>query len=418
MTVTRSPARAAGPAQPGPGAARLRVADLARLAGVGLRTRKLRAALSALGIAIGVAAIVAVLGLSASSAAGLNAEIAALGTNLLTVQSGQSFSGGNEELPLEAPAMISRLPGVYEVQATGATDINAYRSPLIPAVNTNALTVDASTLSLPSAAETSVAQGVYLNAATSREPVCVLGAAAAQLLGIDRVFPGERIWITGVNGSGGMWLYVAGILNPAVLAPDIDSSVLVGFPFAEQYLGFDGHPSTVYVKATDSRVNAVDNLLAAQANPEDPSGTNVSQPSSALVAQADAKSAFNTLFLGLGAVALLVGAIGVANIMVIAVLERRSEIGLRRALGATRGHIRIQFLTEAIALALLGGVAGVLAGAAATALYAHDKGWATVIPPEAWAGGLGAALVIGALAGLLPAIRAARLSPTEALWSL
>ncbi|HTS98521.1 MAG TPA: ABC transporter permease [Streptosporangiaceae bacterium] len=418
MTVTRSPARAAGPAQPGPGAARLRVADLARLAGVGLRTRKLRAALSALGIAIGVAAIVAVLGLSSSSAAGLNAEIAALGTNLLTVQSGQSFSGGNEELPLEAPAMISRLPGVYEVQATGATDINAYRSPLIPAVNTNALTVDASTLSLPSAAETSVAQGVYLNAATSREPVCVLGAAAAQLLGIDRVFPGERIWITGVNGSGGMWLYVAGILNPAVLAPDIDSSVLVGFPFAEQYLGFDGHPSTVYVKATDSRVNAVDNLLAAQANPEDPSGTNVSQPSSALVAQADAKSAFNTLFLGLGAVALLVGAIGVANIMVIAVLERRSEIGLRRALGATRGHIRIQFLTEAIALALLGGVAGVLAGAAATALYAHDKGWATVIPPEAWAGGLGAALVIGALAGLLPAIRAARLSPTEALWSL
>jgi len=418
VTVTRSPARAAGPAQPGPGAARLRVADLARLAGVGLRTRKLRAALSALGIAIGVAAIVAVLGLSSSSAAGLNAEIAALGTNLLTVQSGQSFSGGNEELPLEAPAMISRLPGVYEVQATGATDINAYRSPLIPAVNTNALTVDASTLSLPSAAETSVAQGVYLNAATSREPVCVLGAAAAQLLGIDRVFPGERIWITGVNGSGGMWLYVAGILNPAVLAPDIDSSVLVGFPFAEQYLGFDGHPSTVYVKATDSRVNAVDNLLAAQANPEDPSGTNVSQPSSALVAQADAKSAFNTLFLGLGAVALLVGAIGVANIMVIAVLERRSEIGLRRALGATRGHIRIQFLTEAIALALLGGVAGVLAGAAATALYAHDKGWATVIPPEAWAGGLGAALVIGALAGLLPAIRAARLSPTEALWSL
>jgi len=418
VTVTRSPARAAGPAQPGPGAARLRVADLARLAGVGLRTRKLRAALSALGIAIGVAAIVAVLGLSSSSAAGLNAEIAALGTNLLTVQSGQSFSGGNEELPPEAPAMISRLPGVYEVQATGATDINAYRSPLIPAVNTNALTVDASTLSLPSAAETSVAQGVYLNAATSREPVCVLGAAAAQLLGIDRVFPGERIWITGVNGSGGMWLYVAGILNPAVLAPDIDSSVLVGFPFAEQYLGFDGHPSTVYVKATDSRVNAVDNLLAAQANPEDPSGTNVSQPSSALVAQADAKSAFNTLFLGLGAVALLVGAIGVANIMVIAVLERRSEIGLRRALGATRGHIRIQFLTEAIALALLGGVAGVLAGAAATALYAHDKGWATVIPPEAWAGGLGAALVIGALAGLLPAIRAARLSPTEALWSL
>ncbi len=409
-------ARAFGAGAPAP--ARLRITDLARLAAVGIRTRKLRAALSALGIAIGVAAIVAVLGLSSSSAAGLNAEIAALGTNLLTVENGQNFSGGTAELPLAAPAMIGRLSGVYQVQDTGATNANAYRTPLIPAVNTNALSVDASTLDLPATAGTSLSQGTYLNAATAREPVCVVGAAAAQLLGIDRVFQGERIWIDGINGSSGIWLYVTGILNPDVLAPDIDSSVLVGFPFAEQYLGFDGHPSTVYVKVTDSQVNAVDNLLAAQANPENPGGVEVSQPSNALVAQVDAKSAFNTLFLGLGAVALLVGAIGVANIMVIAVLERRSEIGLRRALGATRGHIRIQFLAEAVMLALLGGVVGIIVGAAATAIYAHSKGWATVIPPEAWAGGLAATLLIGALAGLLPAIRAARLSPTQALWSI
>ena len=395
-----------------PGPARLRLADLARLATVGLRTRKLRAALSALGIAIGGAAIVAVLGLSSSSAAGLNAEIAALGTNLLTVQTGQGFSGQPDELPLAAPAMISRLSGVYAVQTTGATTANAYRSPLIPSVNTNALTVDAATLGLPAAAETSLAQGVFLNAATAREPVCVLGAAAAQLLGIDTIFPGERIW------AGNMWLYVAGILMPDVLAPGIDSSVLVGYPFAGKYLGFDGHPTTIYVKATDNRVNAVDNLLAAQADPENPTVADVSQPSSALLAQAEAKAAFNTLFLGLGAVALLVGAIGVANIMIISVLERRSEIGLRRALGATKGHIRIQFLAEAILLALIGGAAGVAAGATATAIYAHTKGWATVIPPMAWAGGLGAALLIGTLAGLLPALRAARMSPTEALWSI
>jgi putative ABC transport system permease protein len=419
VTAATHTARAAGPARPGPAPApaRLRITDLARLAGVGIRTRKLRAMLSALGIAIGVAAIVAVLGLSSSSAAGLNAEIAALGTNLLTVQPGQG-PGGNAELPVKAPAMIARLPGVYQVQSTGSTDVNVYRSPLIPAVNTNALSVSASTLGLPATAGTSVAQGEFLNAGTAREPVCVLGAAAAQLLGIDRVFPGERIWVTGVNGSGGMWLYVAGILNPDVLASDIDTSVLVGFPFAQQYLGFDGHPTTVYVKATDSQVNEVYNLLGAQANPENPSGVNVSQPSDALVAQVDAKSAFNTLFLGLGAVALLVGAIGVANIMVIAVLERRSEIGLRRALGATRRHIRIQFLAEAITLSLLGGVAGILIGAAATAIYARSKGWATVIPTDAWGGGLAAALLIGALAGLLPAIKAARLSPTQALWSL
>jgi len=395
-----------------PTSARLRLADLARLAAVGLRTRKLRAALSALGIAIGVAAIVAVLGLSSSSAAALNAEIAALGTNLLTVQNGNSLTGQAAELPLYAPAMIGRLPGVYAVESTGSTTASAYRSPLIPSVNTNALTVDAATLRLPATAGTSLAQGEYLNAATAREPVCVLGAAAAQLLGIDRVFPGERIW------DGQMWLYVAGILTPDVLSPDIDSSVLVGFPFAEKDLGFDGHPTTIYIKATDNQVNRVDSLLAAQASPEDPSSVNVSQPSSALVAQADAKAAFNTLFLGLGAVALLVGAIGVANIMVISVLERRSEIGLRRALGATRGHIRSQFLSEAILLSLIGGIGGIAAGAIATAIYAHAKGWATVIPTEAWAGGIGATILIGALAGLLPALRAARMSPTEALWSV
>jgi putative ABC transport system permease protein len=404
----------------GPAAARLLPADLARLATVGLRTRKLRAALSALGIAIGVAAIVAVLGLSASSAAGLNAEIAALGTNLLTLQATQSQSGATGGLPAAAPAMIARLPGVYQVQSTGATSASVYRSPLIPAASTNGLSVDAATTGLPAASGTSLTEGVFLNAATEHQPVCVLGAAAAQLLGIDRVFGGERVWVTGTgaNGNGSMWLYVAGILHPDAVSPDVDSSVLVGFPFAENYLSFNGSPTTIYVKATDDRVSAVFNLLADQASPQYPGNADVSQPSAALVAQADAKAAFSTLFLGLGAVALLVGAIGVANIMVIAVLERRSEIGLRRALGATRGHIRTQFLAEAIALSVAGGAAGIIAGAAATAIYARGKGWATVIPASAWAGGLAAAILIGALAGLLPAIRAARLSPTQALWSL
>jgi putative ABC transport system permease protein len=396
-----------------PAPARLRPGDLAGLASVGLRTRKLRALLSALGIAIGVAAIVAVLGLARSSQAALLAEISKLGTNLLTVTNGQSLTGGTAELPEAAPGMISRLPGVTAVQDTGTvSSTSAYRSPYIPAINTNALTVAASTLGLPAVAGTSVAQGSYLNAATAREPVAVLGAAAAQRLGIDRIWPGERIW------ADGMWFYVTGILSPATLAPEIDSSILVGFPAAEKYLHFDGHPSQIYLRAQTSQVTAVDSLLAAQANPENPSQVNVSQPSNALTAQADAAGAFDTLFLGLGAVALLVGAVGVANIMVISVLERRQEIGLRRALGATRGQIRTQFLAEAIMLALVGGAAGVTLGAASTAVYAHAKGWAIVIPLQAWAGGLGAALLIGALAGLLPAIRAARLSPTQALWTL
>ncbi len=387
----------------------LTAGDMMRVASVGLRTRRLRAALSALGIAIGVAAIVAVLGLSASSQAGLLAEISQLGTNLLEVTNGQTLFGGTAELPKAAPAMIARVGPVTQTQYTGATSATAYRTPLIPAVNTNALSVDASSLGLPRAVGSSLYAGVYLNAATAHEPVCVLGAAAAQRLGIDRIIPGERIWV------GNMWFYVVGILNPAVLTPEIDSSVLVGFPAAQAYLGFDGHPSTVYVRTADNEVTAVDSVLAATANPENPGNVDVSRPSDVLTAQADAKGAFNDLFLGLGAVALLVGAVGVANIMVISVLERRSEIGLRRALGATKANIRAQFLSEAILLSLLGGAVGVGAGALATVIYASTKGWAIDVPPVAWVGGFAAAIVIGAVAGLLPALRAARLSPTDAL---
>jgi putative ABC transport system permease protein len=390
--------------------ARLSPGDLARVGSVGLRTRRLRAALSALGIAIGVAAIVAVLGLSSSSQAGLLAEIDRLGTNLLTVTNGQTFAGGTAELPLAAPEMIARIGPVSQVQYTGAlSSLNVYRSPLIPSINTNAITVEASSLGVPQAVGTTIQRGSYLNRATAAAPVCVLGAAAAQRLGIDRVYPGERIWV------GGMWFYVAGILNRSVLAPELDSAVLIGFPAAERYLKFDGHPSTIYLRARTSEVAAVQSVLAATANPENPSQVNVSQPSAALTARADAAGAFNGLFLGLGAVALLVGAVGVANIMIISVLERRSEVGLRRSLGATKAQIRTQFLSEAILLSLAGGATGIAAGSIATIIYASGKHWSIVIPTIAWAGGIAAALMIGAIAGLLPAIRAARLSPTDAL---
>ncbi len=394
-------------------ATRLHLSDLARLASVGIRTRPLRAGLSALGIAIGVAAIVAVLGLSSSSQAGLLNEINALGTNLLTVTNGQTIAGQTAELPITAPGMIGRIGPVTQVQYTGeVNDMNVYRSPYVPSIQTNALTVDATSLSLPATVGATLARGVYLNAATAQEPVAVLGAAAARRLGVDRIWPGQRITVDN------QWFYLAGILNPAVLAPEIDSSVLVGFAAAQRYLGFDGHPSEIYVRAQTDQVDAVDAVLGATADPENPNQVNASQPSLALQARAKAKGALNSLFLGLGAVSLLVGAVGVGNVMLIGVLERRSEIGLRRALGATKGHVRIQFLSEAVLLALLGGVIGVGAGSAATAIYATTQGWAVVIPALGWAGGFAAAIAIGAAAGLLPALRAARLSPTRALWSI
>jgi putative ABC transport system permease protein len=305
--------------------------------------------------------------------------------------------------------MISRIGPVQQVQSTGEVTTKVYRSPLIPDVNTNALTVQATSLQLPEVVRTSVIKGQFLNAATANEPVAVLGWTAAQRLGMDRVFTGRRLWL------GDQWFYVVGILDQAPLAPEIDSSVLVGYQAAEKYLGFDGHPTTIYVRSATDQVENVHSVLAATANPANPSQVVVSNPSDTLVVRAAAQSALNGLFLGLGAVALLVGGVGVANTMVISVLERRSEIGLRRALGATRGHIRIQFLSEAILLAALGGAVGVGCGALATVIYATTKNWAVVIPPEAWAGGAGAAVIIGVVAGLVPALRAAGMQPTEAL---
>ena len=274
--------------------------------------------------------------------------------------------------------MIGQLPGVTAVQYTGTvTGANAYRSPYIPAINTNALTVAAASLG-PARRGGHLGRRGQLPQRRHRPRAGRGARRGGRAAARASTGSGQGCG----SGSGGMWFYVAGILNPAVLAPQIDSSVLIGFPAAEHYLGFDGHPSEIYVRTpnTPAATNAVDDVLAAQADPEDPSQANVSQPSSALTAQADAAGAFDTLFLGLGAVALLVGAVGVANIMVISVLERRQEIGLRRALGATKGQIRIQFLAEAIMLALAGGAVGVVLGAVSTAVYAHAKGWASSSP--------------------------------------
>src|SRR4029453_17159396 len=166
---------------------------------------------------------------------------------------------------------------------------------------------------------------------------------------------------------------------------------------AKQLFGAEGSATTIYVRANPDDLDDVRRVLGATANPEHPEEGEGSRPSEALEARAAAKTAFTSLFLGLGAVALLVGGVGIANVMVISVLERRSEIGLRRALGATRKHVGGQFLSGALLLSAVGGAGGVALGAAAPAAYAAVRGWQIVVPAAALAGGLAAALVIGAV---------------------
>jgi len=388
-------------------AARLRPADVVRLGGTGLRTRPLRVFLSALGIAIGVAAMVAVVGISGSGQAEVDRRLDALGTNLLRVAPGESLTGEQAKLPYEAVTMVRRIPPVEQVTATGAVDASVYRNERIAIGRTNSLTVLASDTDLLPAVGGEVRRGRWLDPATADYPAVVLGATAAQRL--DVYTPGTRLWI------GGRWFSLIGVLDPVPLAPELDSAALVGWQAARTYLRFDGHASTVYVRAEDSQVTAVRSVLPATAYPEKPGEVRISRPSDALAAKEATESALTGLLLGLGGVALLVGGVGVGNTMVISVLERRPEIGLRRALGATRGQIRTQFVTESLLLSLISGLGGTVLGTAITAGYAVSRDWPTVVPAWASVAGIGATLLIGMIAGLYPAVRASRLAPTEAL---
>ncbi|MBO2462307.1 ABC transporter permease [Actinomadura violacea] len=387
--------------------ARLGPRDVVRAGFAGLRARPARAVLSALGIAIGIATMVAVIGISASSREDLLRRLDRLGTNLLTAKPGSTLFGDQAELPSTAPEMVRRIGPVTGVGATGAVDATVRRTDRIPVEVTQGIAVQAASPDLLATLGAGTASGRWLDAATERYPGMVLGSEAARRLGVDRA--GGRVF------AGGRWFVVLGVLRPAELAPEIDRSALVGWDAARRYLGFDGHPTTVYERSTDASVDDVRDVLARTVNPEHPEEVEVARPSDALRAKAEAAGAFTGLLLGLGAVALLVGGVGVANTMVVSVLERRREIGLRRSLGATRGQVRTQFLAESLLLSASGGAVGALLGAAVTAGFAAAKGWPPVLPAWAPAGALGATLLIGTAAGLYPAVRAARLPPTVAL---
>ncbi len=391
---------------------RLTPADAVRAAGIGLRTRPLRSFLSALGIVIGIAAMVGVLGLSESSKSDLLAQLDQLGTNMLQIEAGTGIGAGSGELPEGAPSMVTRIGPVQAVSSFGTVDANVYRTDYIPPEQTGGIAVLAAGPNLLDTLQGTIAHGVFLDEAPSDYPVTVLGAVAAQRLGVGSLEGAPLVWL------GDQWFTVVGIMDSIELSPDIDRSALVGVAAAETYLGYNSVPARIYVRTDPRYIDDVRGVLPATVNPEAPDEVEVTRPSDVLEAREAADDAFTSLLLGLGAVALLVGGVGIANVMVISVLERRGEIGLRRALGATRRHIAVQFLGESLMLSTIGGLGGVLAGVAVTSLYANYKGWDVLIPQIAIIGGFLAAIAIGVIAGLYPAMRAARVSPTEALRTL
>ena len=384
-------------------------ADLVRVGSVGLRTRRLRALLSALGIAIGIASMVAILGISESSKSDLVAALDRLGTNLLEVTAGQGLFSEGDGLPAEAPLRIERVGPVDEVAATASVDANVYRTNLIPVEESGGISVAAAEADLLEALGGNLEHGVFLNDVNGTYPAAVLGSVTAERLGLTDPPTGTQVWL------GERWFTVIGVLAPLELAPDLDRAALIGVPAAQAIFGQADRPDTIYVRAAPETIEAVADILPATANPEAPEETQVSRPSDALEARAAVDDALTALLIGLGAVALLVGGVGIANVMIISVLERRQEIGLRRALGATKSHMWGQFLTESLALAALGGFAGVVAGSIVTVAYASSQDLDAYVPVYGLVGGLAAAVAIGAVAGLYPAVRAARLAPTEAL---
>lgn len=387
---------------------RIRPFDLLRSGSQGLHTRPGRTMLTALGIAIGIAAMIGVLGISASSKAALLQQIDDLGTNLLAVQAGQSVFGEQAKLPEAAPAMIRHIPPVEQAAAISAVDASVRRTDLIPETETNGISLFASEPEVLDTLQGEVGEGRWLDTA-GEIPSIVLGSVAAERLGITDLSVGPMVYLDG------HWFNVVGILAPLPLNPDLDRAAFIGYPVASKLFDTKENASTIYLRTHPDQVEGVRSLLGRTANPESPNEVQVSRPSDALEAKATVDQNLTRLLLGLGGVALIVGGVGIANVMVISVLERRSEIGLRRALGAKRGHIAGQFVTESILLSLLGGVTGVALGAGITHFYANRQGWVVDIPIQALAAGVAVALAVGAVAGLYPAVRAARMDPAEAV---
>ena len=440
---------------------RLKIKDLFFVALYGVRARKGRATLTSIGIGIGIAAIVAVSGISASGRADLLSTLESLGTNLVKASPQAGFFGTQEELPKgvlgmverigpvqevtsttqtdllstleslgtnlvkaspqagffgtqeELPkgvlGMVERIGPVQEVTSTTQTDLLVRRSNFISEFEGGGISTIVTSAELLDVIGGNLVDGRFIEDGLSDIPVTVLGNVTAQRLGINNLFKPTKILIENE------WFGVVGILEELKIHPDLDRSVFIGYGVAKTLFDINEEPTTIYLRANPTFIEDVVEVLAPSMNPENPDQVEVTRPSDALEAQQAAEEAFTNLLLGLGSVALLVGGVAIANVMVMSVLERRMEIGVRRSIGATRREIRYQFLLESIVLSGIGGLVGVLLGTGITLGYTNYTNIVFSIPVWQIFGAVLLALLIGAISGVYPAIKASKIQPAEAV---
>ena len=388
---------------------RLKIKDLFFVALYGVRARRGRAALTSIGIGIGIAAIVAVTGISASGRADLLATLESLGTNLIKASPQAGFFGTQEKLPDGVVGMVERIGPVEEVTSTTQTDLIVRRSDFISEFEGGGISTIVTSPELLKVVGGNLIEGRFIQDGLSNIPVTVLGSVTASRLGINTLETPTKILI------GNEWFGVVGILDELKIHPDLDRSVFIGYEVAKTLFDIDKEPTTIYVRANPTYIEDVVEVIAPSMNPENPDQVQVSRPSDALEAQEAADAAFTNLLLGLGSVALLVGGVAIANVMVMSVLERRMEIGVRRSIGATRKEIRYQFLLESIVLSGIGGLVGVVLGTGVTLGYTNYTDIVFSIPVSQVLGAILLALLIGAISGVYPAIKASKIQPAEAV---
>ncbi|MDP6281625.1 MAG: ABC transporter permease [Acidimicrobiales bacterium] len=391
-----------------------RLWELAGVALGGLRARKVRTALIMLGPILGVAAIVSAIGINESSKGHLKAVLSDLGTDLIVANAQGSLGGfgSDPRIPEDAAARVTRLPDVESVTGTlQMADIvtlpfeeaeDFYRAFPVPVIATG--------LNLPETLEVLLASGRFLNDfdVSTAARVVVIGRDLADEYGYLR---GEArtIQLNGIDYG------VVGVLDYVLLEPSMDSAVFLTFANAEEDLGLDSRdPSRLYIRAPTNT------KLVAQEVPTvislgGPDGANTSVPTDLLDAQSQVDENLNNLTKMMGGLALIVGGVGIANVMSISVIQRSTEIGIRRALGHSRGTIAVQFLLEALVVGVLGGILGAAAGAGVVWLTAELRGYVMVLSVVGLVGWAMVSVAVAVVAGLYPSTKAARLEPLETL---